>query len=294
MKSCSSQAWSVVSAASVDVEAWRKEQERALDGWQETIVLRIMDAANKHADSLGYTGMFRAKNWKRFDEEEVPRIARESLEELLAGRRDVQKDWNEKLRQFGERMREISVLCLDAVAVDDVDLQSMADVPFSRERWLVNANSIMKKVGLVAVGLAIRRGGGLGLGIVLGNMGWWAVLPVAVVGSVVWTLMKFGNPSRCRRIFMERKEEVVRRWVKSQRARLNELLSQNLEELTSAYGKAVSEGFVPALAVLAEESSALSAYLGVLRKIRSGVESRAQETLRLAAQLETALESSGN
>ena len=294
MKSCSSQAWSVVSAASVDVEAWRKEQERALDGWQETIVLRIMDAANRHADSLGYTGMFRAKNWKRFDEEEVPRIARESLEELLAGRRDVQKDWNEKLRQFGERMREISVLCLDAVAVDDVDLQSMADVPFSRERWLVNANSIMKKVGLVAVGLAIRRGGGLGLGIVLGNMGWWAVLPVAVVGSVVWTLMKFGNPSRCRRIFMERKEEVVRRWVKSQRARLNELLSQNLEELTSAYGKAVSEGFVPALAVLAEESSALSAYLGVLRKIRSGVESRAQETLRLAAQLETALESPGN
>ena len=56
----------------------------------------------------------------------------------------------------------------------------------------------------------------------------------------------------------------------------------------------MSEGFVPALAVLAEESSALSAYLGVLRKIRSGVESRAQETLRLAAQLETALESSGN
>ena len=86
----------------------------------------------------------------------------------------------------------------------------------------------------------------------------------------------------------------MRRWVKSQRARLNELLSQNLEELTSAYGKAVSEGFVPALAVLAEESSALSAYLGVLRKIRSGVESRAQETLRLAAQLETALESPGN
>lgn len=289
MNNCSTQAWAVVNAASVDMEAWRKEQERALDSWQETIVLRIMDAANKHADSLGYTGMFRPKNWKKFDEEEVPRMARESLEELLADRRDVQKDWNEKLRQFGERMQEISVLCLDAVAVDDVELRSMGEVPFGRERWLVNASSVMKKVGLVAVGLAIRRGGGVGLGIVLGNMGWWAVLPVAVVGSVVWTIMKFGSPSRCRRIFMERKEEAVRRWVKSQRARLDELLSQNLEDLTSAYGRAVSEGFVPALAVLAEETSALRTYLNVLKKIRSGVETRSSETLRLAAELEKAL-----
>ena len=289
IQSCSTQAWSVASAASVDMDSWRKEQERALDAWQETIVLRIMDAANRHADTLGYTGMFRQKNWKGFDEEEVPRIARESLEELLAGRRDVQKDWNEKLRQFGERMREISVLCLEAVAVEDVDLQSMGEVPFKRERWLVNASSLMKKMGLVAVGLAIRRGGGLGLGIVLGNMGWWAVLPVAVVGSVVWTLMKLGNPSRCRRIFMERKEEAVRKWVKEQRARLEELLNQNMEELTSAYGRAVSEGFVPALAVLAEEASALRTYLDVLGKIRAGVSARAEHTLRLAENLEKSL-----
>ena len=289
MNNCSSQAWSVVNAASVDMDAWRKEQERALDAWQENIVLRIMDAANRHADSLGYTGMFRQKNWKKFDEEEVPRIARESLEELLAGRRDVQKDWSEKLRQFGERMREISVLCLDAVSVDDEELRSMGDVPFGRERWLVNANSVMKKVGLVAVGLALRRGGGVGLGIVLGNMGWWAVLPVAVVGSVVWTLMKLGSPSRCRRIFMERKEEAVRRWVESQRGRLEELLTRNLDDLTSAYGRAVSEGFVPALAVLAEETSAMRSYLDVLRKMRRGVESRTEETLRLAADLEKAL-----
>ncbi|WP_418764180.1 dynamin family protein [Mailhella sp.] len=289
MRSCTSQAWSVVNAASVDMEAWRKEQERALDAWQETIVLRVMDAANKHADSLGYAGMFRPKNWKRFDEEDVPRLARESLEELLAGRRDVQKDWNDKLRQFGERMKEISVLCLDAVAVDDVELRSMGDVPFQRERWLVNANSLMKKIGLVAVGLAIRRGGGIGLGIVLGNMGWWAVLPVAVVGSVVWTLMKFGSPSRCRRIFMERKEEVVRRWATSQRARLEVLLSENLEDLTSAYGKAVSEGFVPALAALSEETVAMRAYLDVLKKMRLGVESQAQEMERLAGNLEKSL-----
>ena len=88
---------------------------------------------------------------------------------------------------------------------------------------------------------------------------------------------------------MERKEEAVRRWVHSQRGRLEELLGQNLEDLTSAYGKAVSEGFVPALAVLAEETSALKTYLEVLRKIRTGVETRTAESLHLAEMLERSL-----
>ena len=289
MESCSLQAWAVVNSAELDLRAWRKEQGRALDGWQERTLLRIMDAANKHADSLGLTGMFKPKNWKDFDEREVPRIARECLEELLAERRDIQRDWNEKLRQFGERMHEISVLCLDAVVVDDLELQSISDVPFSRERWLVNANSLMKKLGLVAMGLAIRRGGGVGLGIVLGNMGWWALLPAAVVGSVVWTLMKLGSPSRCRRLLMERKEDAVRRWTVEQRKRLDELLNQNMEEVSQAYGRAVSEGFVPALSVLAEEASALRVYLGVLDKMRSDAEEQAAALKAGADRLELEL-----
>ncbi len=289
MESCSSQAWSVIGAAELDLKAWRKEQGRALDSWQERTLLRIMDAANKHADSLGFTGMFKPKNWKEFDEREVPRIARECLEELLAERRDIQRDWNEKLRQFGERMHEISVLCLDAVLVDEMELQSIGDVPFSRERWLVNANSLMKKLGLVAMGLAIRRGGGVGLGIVLGNMGWWALLPAAVVGSVVWTLMKLGSPSRCRRLLMERKEEAVRRWTRAQRKRLDELLNQNLEEVSQAYGRAVNEGFMPALAVLQEEASALRVYLDVLDKMRAGAEEQADAIVAGAERLELEL-----
>ncbi len=288
-ESCSTQAWSVVNAAALDMEAWRKEQGRALDSWQERTQLRIMDAANKRADSLGFSAMFRPKSWKVFDEEEVPRIARECLEELLAERRDIQHDWNEKLRQFGQRMQEISVLCLDAVLVEELELQSISDVPFSRERWLVNANSLMKKVGLVAMGLAIRRGGGLGLGIVLGNMGWWALLPAAVLGSLVWTLMKLGSPSRCRRLLMERKEEAVRRWTAEQRKRLDAVLSENLEELSQAYGRAVSDGFVPALSVLVEEASALRVYLDVLDKMRGGAEEQAAELIRRADRLEREL-----
>lgn len=289
MSSCSSQAWSVANSASLDMDAWRKEQERALDSWQERTILRIMDAANKHADSLGFPAMFKPKNWKSFDEEDVPRIARDCLEELLEERRDIQHDWNEKLRQFGERMHEISVLCFEAVVGSEEELRSISDVPFNSERWLVNANSAMKKIGLVAMGLAIRRGGGLGLGIVLGNMGWWALLPVAVVGSLVWTLMKLGSPSRCRRLIMERKEEAVRKWAAEQRKRLNAVLNENLEDISRAYSKAVNEGFLPALSVLAEEASAMRVYLGVLDKMRLGAEAQASAMTAQAVKLQKEL-----
>ena len=133
----------------------------------------------------------------------------------------------------------------------------------------------------------------MGLGIVLGNMGWWALLPAAVVGSIVWTLMKLGSPSRCRRLLMERKEEAVRRWTQEQRKRLDELLNQNLEEVSQAYGRAVNEGFLPALSVLAEEASALRVYLDVLDKMRRGAEEQAAALVGGADRLELELEQAG-
>ncbi|MGN1038181.1 MAG: hypothetical protein ACI4P0_02145, partial [Mailhella sp.] len=257
--------------------------------WQETLVLRIMDEAGRHADSLGYPGMFKPGNWKHFDEEIVPGLARKLLEELLAGRRDVQRDWNRKIRQFSEEMEQISLLCIDAAILDD-GLSSLGEIPFTRERWLVRANSLVKKAGLFAAGFALRRGTGVGLGIVLGNMGWWAVLPVAVAGSLVWTLMKFGSPSRCRRIVMERREEAVRHWAAEQRKRLEGILDQNLQEVTSAYGKVTQEGVMPALSVLAEEISSLKLYMAVLKKIRFGTEERAGRVLEIADRAQSMLQ----
>ncbi len=294
LHSCSEQVWAIVNSAAIDMDAWRREQERALDAWQERTVQRVMDAAGRHADALGFSGMFRARNWKTFDETDVPRIARQCLEELLAERREVQNDWNEKLHQFGQRLEELSLLCLDAVTAGQSELQGISDVPFSQERWFFHANSVMKKLGLVAAAVMIRRGAGLGVGIVLGNMGWWALLPAAVAGSVVWTLMRLGSPTRCRRIFLERKEAAVKSWTRAQRTRLDEVLGENLEELTSAYSRAVNAGFLPAMSVLGEETAALRTYLGVLQKIRDGAQNEAERLVLKSGELETALQSLGN
>ena len=101
--------------------------------------------------------------------------------------------------------------------------------------------------------------------------------------------MKFGSPSRCRRLLMERKEEAVRRWTEEQRKRLDSLLEENLREVSQAYGRAVNEGLVPALSVLAEEVSALRVYLDVLDKMRVGAEEQASKLKVGADRLELEL-----
>ncbi len=291
LEKCAAQAQAVARAAAVDIEAWRREQERSLDEWEETTVLRIMDAAGRHADELGGS-MFSAKKWMEFNEDTIPRIARDSLNELLVERRSLQRDWNEKLRQFSGAMREISVLCLDAVIVEDKELTSVKELSLSRTQWLVQANDMLKKIGLVGSGMALHSIGGLGLGLgaALGGLHWWAMVPVALVGGLIWLLRRAGDPARCRRIFLDKKEGAIRAWTARQKTRLAEVLDQNFGELTAAYRQAAEESLMPAIFMLAEEEASISVYLKVLEKMRADAGMKAQEMQEQARALTASLE----
>ncbi|MBR4423943.1 MAG: dynamin family protein [Mailhella sp.] len=291
LEKCAGQAQAVARAAAVDIESWRREQERSLDEWEETTVLRIMDAAGRHADELGGS-MFSAKKWKEFNETVIPGIARDSLNELLIERRSLQRDWNEKLRQFSGAMREISVLCLDAVIVEDKELTSVKELSLSRTLWLVQANDMLKKIGLVGSGMALHSIGGLGLGLgaALGGLHWWAMVPVALVGGLIWLLRRAGDPARCRRIFLDKKEESIRAWTARQKKRLAEVLDENFGELTAAYRQAAEESLMPAIFMLAEEEASISVYLKVLEKMRADAGMKAQEMQEQARALTVSLE----
>ncbi|MBP3729905.1 MAG: dynamin family protein, partial [Mailhella sp.] len=211
------QAQNVAASASDDIEAWRREQVRSLDKWEETTVMRIMDAAGKYADQLGSPAMFNAKKWKDFNEHTVVEIAHDSLKELLAERRSLQRDWNEKLRRFSGELREISVHCLDAVMVEDSELTSINEISLSRMQWMVKANDLLKKITLVGAGAALRGIGGAGVGLAIGGLGWWAALPVAIAGGVIWMMRRVGDPQKCRVHFLKAKEESIRSWASKQK-----------------------------------------------------------------------------
>ncbi len=286
------QAQSVISAAEVDIETWRKAQIHDLDEWEENAALRMMDAIRKHADSLGSPGMFNPKNWEEFDKTTGPHIAEEAVQAILSRRNEALHDWNQKLHRFDGALKEISVLCLDAVMVEEEKLAAVSGLSENHAQFLVRANAVVKNLGLVGSGTVLGSlgGAGFGIGVVVAGIGWWAIVPVAFASGLYALLRHFGNPERCRKIFFRKREEAVREWAAKQKARLQEFFEKTLEEVVAAYRQAAEKSFLPAASMLAEEEASLGLYLNVMEKIRGDAEKKASAAAALAGRLSRQIE----
>ncbi len=286
------QAQSVISAAEVDIETWRKAQFHDLEEWEENAALKIMDAIRRHADDLGSPEMFNPKNWEEFDKTTGPRIAEEAVQAILSRRNEAMHDWNQKLHRFDGALKEISVLCLDAVMIEEEKLAAVSGLAENHAQFLVRANTVVKNLGLVGSGTVLGSlgGAGFGIGVVLAGIGWWAIVPVAFASGLYALLRHFGNPERCRKIFFKKREEAVREWAAKQKARLQEFFEKTLEEVIAAYRQAAEKSFLPAASMLAEEEASLGLYLNVMEKIRGDAEKKAAAAAALAGRLSRQIE----
>lgn len=284
------QARSVIAAAAHDVDEWQRARDRALDAWEEDLVMRVMDAAHRHADLLG-SAFAREADWKVFDEEEAPRIARRCIENFLAGQQEEMRAWNEKLRLFQGELNELSVLCLKAVEESSTELGDICSTTGRLDHFLVQTNAHMKQVALFLAGAgsgAVVAGGLFNL-VALGSAAFLLVtnpvaLPAAaLLGVAAYALQSLGNPEKRKAAFLDRKRKKSAQWAKEVRARLEQELESSRQELTEAYKSAVARGFVPALEILAGEAVHLKLYLAVMDKIRADAgafEERLQKGLR--------------
>ena len=269
------QARSVVAAAAHDVDEWRSGLERALDQWEERLVLRVMDAAHRHADALG-SDFARESAWTAFDEEEAPRIARRSLDDFLSEQQGVLRGWEDKLRLFGEDMRDLSARCLTSVEESAAELGDICAVSGRMDHLLVQSDAHMRRL---AVFLAGAGGGAVLAGSLINLMAWGGaalvvlthplVLPgAALVGMAAYALHAVGNASRRKAAFLERKRKKIEQWAAEARRLLDEELRAAGEELTASYKAAVARGFVPALEILVGEAVHVRLYLKVMDRIR--------------------------
>lgn len=274
------QARSVVAAAAHDVDEWGIARQHALDAWEELLVLRVMDAAHRHADALG-TDFARESAWKSFDDEEAPRIARQCLDEFLAGQQDILHGWGEKLRLFGDDMRELSVLCLNTVEESAVELGDICAVTGRMDHLLVQSDAHMRRLavflGGAGAGAALTGGlfnlvawGGAALMVLSHPL---ALPGVALVGAAAYALHAMGNPERRKAAWLERKRKKTAQWAAEARKGLEEELRSAGDELTAAYKTAVSRGFVPALEILVSEAVYLRLYLQVMDRIQADADS---------------------
>ena len=294
------QARSVIAAAARDVDEWRRARNRALDAWEEELILKVMDAAHRHADALG-SDFAREAEWKAFDEEEAPDIARKSIESFLVVQQEEMHAWNEKLRLFQGELGELSVLCLKAVEDSAAELGDICSTTGRLDHFLVQTNAHMKQVALFMAGAgtgAVVAGGLFNL-VALGSAAFLLVtnpvaLPAAaLVGVAAYALQHLGNPEKRKAAFLERKRKKTAHWAKEMRALLEQELDASRTELTEAYKSAVARGFVPALEILTEEAVHLKLYLAVMDRIREDAGVFEQRLEKGLSALEEAAEESG-
>lgn len=268
------QARSVVAAAAYDVARWRADQAFALDAWQELLELRIMDAAHRHADSLG-NDFAKESAWKDFDNGDAVAIARQSLDEFLVQQQGILRGWQEKLLLFQGDVNELAVQCLSAVQNSVAELGDICSTSGRVDHLLVKSNAHMRNL---AVFLAGAGTGAAVAGSLLNLMLWGSAavmvvtnplaLPgVALMGVAAYALHAVGNTERRKAVFMERKRKKTVQWASEARLRLEAELDDARDDIAAAYKTAVARGFVPALEILAGEAAHLRLYLAVMDKI---------------------------
>ncbi len=280
---------SLAAVAAHDVEAWRVAQWRALDAWEDTLVLRVMTAAHRHADTLG-ENFAKESAWKEFDEDEAPRIARQCLDELLTEQQDILRGWQEKLRLFNEELHSLSVLCLTAVEESAAELGDICAASGTMDHLLVKSNAHMRRLAVFLTGAgagALAAGTLLNL-VTLGGAAFLLltnpiVLPgAAILGVAAYALHSMGNAEKRKAAFLERKKKKTAAWATGIRELVDAELRGAREEVAAHYKTAVARGFVPALEILAGEAAHLRLYLQVMDHIREDADAFEQ---RLTAEL---------
>ncbi len=285
------QARQVARAAVEDMESWERETERSLARLEETLVLRLMEAITAKTAALGrhFTG---SGAWRQFDEEEIPKIARCTVDEFLREHHEDLQSREKKIRIFSRRMRECSETCLAKAASSVGGLDSgLAEAVFSRSggkaaHFLVQSRHYMKNIALFTAGTAVGRASvlsPLALLISAGNVLALAVTSpalaavVAAMAGTAGVIYHLGREDKRKAAFLQRRRKEAEAYSRRIVQTLREQLAGADAELAEAYETEVRFNFTPALENLFYQSIHLRLFLDVMERIRLDAGRHAEE-----------------
>lgn len=287
------QARQVVKAAVRELEVWDTSTEQALARFQETLVLRLMDAVNRKVGELGHR-FAKDNEWETFETMEARSIARLTVDSFLEEQREIIRTWDDKLRLFSSQMDGFSQECLDRLSSDLVGLeQEEAGGPRKRSpsatHFLVQSHHHMKNLAVFTTGMAAGRLTALGpiaLLVTAGNvLALTAANPLAAavfaaVAGTAGLLYHLGREDKRKAAFLDKKRKEAEAYA----TRIGDALREELEEVRAELGKAyaleIKRGFAPALESLFYQSVHLRLFLEVMNRIRGDV-SRYEDHVRL-------------
>lgn len=272
----------VTDAAARDLQTWEEDSARSLDRFYETLVLRLMDAVNARANSLG-RHFARERDWQRFEEDEARAIARQTVDEFLEEQRAIMTSWETKLRIFSQQLQTVSQSCLetaeDNMAIfEDGELRHLFVDSGGATNLLVQTHYYMKNLAVFATGAALGRAtlfSPITLLLTAGNVlvltvtsPFLATAVLAAAGTVGF-LCYLGKEEKLRKLFLKYKRRQIEAYAGSVRDRLREQLTEARTELGRAYEQEVRRGFMPALESLLHQSVHLRLFLDVMQRIRA-------------------------
>ena len=275
------QARQVVNAAARDLEGWDVSTEQALQRFQETLVLRIMDAVNRRVSELGHR-FAKDSEWHDFDTIDCRNIARQAVDEFLEEQRGALKLWEDKLRLFSDSMDTFSKECLERLSASIEGLQEdPGEAPSSSStatHFLVQTHRHMRNLAVFTTGMSVGRLTALGpisLLVTAGNiLALAAASPVAAavfaaVAGTAGLLYHLGREERRKSAFLDRRRKETELYADRIVEALRLELGEVREELGKAYEFEIKRGFAPALESLFQQSVHLRLFLEVMQKIRS-------------------------
>lgn len=274
------QARQVVEAAAEDMEAWERETGRSLVRFEETLVLRLMEAVNAKVAALGRQ-FAKESVWKKFDAEEARDIARCAVDAFLQEQHEVFQSWEKKIRLFSERMNECSGRLANASAsvagLDSGAVELMFSQSGKATHFLVQTHHYMKNIAVFATGAAVGRASALSpltLLVSAGNVLALAItspMLAAVAAAVAGTagaIYHLGREDKRKAAFLERRRKEAELYSRRIAEALREELDKARAELGKAYEAEVRCGFTPALESLFYQSVHLRLFLETMERIR--------------------------
>ncbi len=292
------QARQMIEIAQADLEAWEKETNRALDKFQETLVLRLMEAVNHTIAESGH-GFAKNTLWRKFDNEEAKAIAKRSVDEFLAEQGDVLADKEKRLRLFAREMDVCAQTCLATATATLEGIENDGGFMKTGDRrdatnFLVQTHHYMKQLAIFSGGAALGRitaVGPLALIISVGNMialsiasPMIAVVMAAVAGTA-GVLYHLGREDKRRSALIERRRKEAEQYA----ARITDALRAEIDKargyVEELYADEIRNGFSPAIESLFHQSAHLRLFLDTMDTIRNTVVKREQEGQRQLAAL---------
>lgn len=277
------QATQISKSAEKDILTWQKQQEEALDLFEEKFIQTIQLKTREFADTLG-SDIAKSDKWKEFDQKEAKELARTLVQDFVRKQEEQLQLWEEKIKIFHKDIHMLSNECLETISsgvhtMGDIKLEST-----TLNNVLIQGNLKMKQLSLFLAGAGsafilstsffnLITVGSIALAF-LGD-------PISISGLVLTgigaiTLHFQGDIQKHKKNILEKKQKKIEAWAKKIRTALEEAIQEKQDEICRQYQTIIQQSFLPSFELLFSETIHIHWYNEFLKHLNENANTEKQ------------------